>query len=192
MAIHWEKDCQAGASPLQKDFVTDSTPSLSHETPLLPLLLRSGIARRDRSARAQFTLDLTPASPGTGALTFTLEQGFFYSVEGSTDLTAFTPLSGWMLGDGSEVAWPIHYPISPASNPATAGATRDVFSIYPFANGKSLVTWDGSGGTLRRALIEQDFTALPPPAARVEPVWLSTLPGISSDSNVLHMKTTMD
>ena len=115
------------------------------------------------SARAEFTLRIAPVAPGTGAITFTLEEDFFYSVEGSADLTAgFAPMSGWMLGDGSEVTWPIHYPTSPASSPATAATTGDVFTVYPFANGKSLVTWDASGGTLRRALIAQDYSALPP------------------------------
>ena len=62
------------------------------------------------STRAEFTLDITPVAPGTGAITFTLEQDFFYSVESSSDLTAFTPMSGWMLGDGSEVTWPSTIP----------------------------------------------------------------------------------
>ena len=123
------------------------------------------------SAHAQFTLQIVPISPGTGAITFTLEPGFFYSVDSTPSLAApVTPMSGWMLGNGTLVTWPIHYPTSPASSGGGSGITAigDTFTIYSFDNGKSLVTWDASGGTLSRALIAQDFSTLPP---------LLTLPG---------------
>ena len=69
------------------------------------------------SARAQFTLDLHPVAPGTMALGFTLEAGFYYAVDSSADLRAgFVQASGWMLGDGSTVSWPIYYPVGPAAS----------------------------------------------------------------------------
>ena len=41
-------------------------------------LLWLTLAAAHVSAQAQFTLDITPVAPGTGAITFTLEQDFFY------------------------------------------------------------------------------------------------------------------
>ena len=37
-----------------------------------------------------------------------------------------------------------------------------MFTVYPFVNGKSLVTWNDSEGTLQRALVAQNYSALPP------------------------------
>ena len=56
------------------------------------------------SARAEFTLDISPVAPGTGVLGFTLEPDFYYRLEISGSLTTgFAPASGWMLGNGSLV-----------------------------------------------------------------------------------------
>ena len=117
------------------------------------------------SSRAQFTLDIRPVSPGTGELKFTLEPDFYYQVEGSYSLTSpFAPMSGWMLGDGSEVTWPIHYPASASSGSGSPAplASAETFSVYPFANGKTLVTWDGFTAVPSAVLIEDDYTFLPP------------------------------
>ena len=63
------------------------------------------------SARAQFTLDLHPISPGTVELRFTLEPDYYYCLESSGDLTGtFAPASGWMLGSGSEAAFWLNVP----------------------------------------------------------------------------------
>lgn len=129
------------------------------------ILCALGLLSAAVSAHAQFTLDLVPVSAGAANLTFKLESDFYYSLEKSDSLSSgFTSASGWMLGDGTLVTWPVHYPTAPASSSGGSAvlATGDTFSVYPFANGKTLVTWDGSGGTLPRALIAQDYSTLPP------------------------------
>ena len=117
------------------------------------------------SANAQFTLEIVPVSPGSANLVFRLDSGFYFSLEKSDSLSSgYTPASGWMLGNGTLVTWPIHYPTSPASSDGGSGttATGDTFSVYPFDNGGTLVTWNGSSGALHRALIAQDYSGLPP------------------------------
>ncbi len=90
-------------------------------------LLAAGLV----SARAQFTLGLRPVSPGTGELRFTLDPGYYYCLESSGDLTgSFAPASGWMLGNGGEAAWTIHYPTSPT---AGGGGSRGRGGVWVFA-----------------------------------------------------------
>ncbi len=116
------------------------------------------------SVRGQFTLEIVPVSPGTGQLGFTLFPGYYYCLEKSGDLAVgFHPASGWMLGDGNPVTWPVHYPASPASSGGgTAVPAGDTFSLYPFANGKTLVTWTGPADARYSTLVVQDYSALPP------------------------------
>ena len=116
------------------------------------------------SAEAEFTLDISPVAPGTGVLGFTLEPNFYYRLEISGTLTTgFAPASGWMLGNGSPVTWPIHYPTNPsASGGGAPVAAGDTFSLYPFENGKALVTWSGPADARYSVLVAQDYSALPP------------------------------
>ena len=115
------------------------------------------------SAQAQFTLGFAPVSPGTGALHFTLESGFYYCLESSGDLVGgFAPVSGWMLGDGSPVTWPVHYPTSPVVGGETTVPAGDAFTLFPFTNGKTLVTWTGFAEARYSVLVAQDYSALPP------------------------------
>ena len=128
------------------------------------LLLWLTLAAAQVSAGAQFTLDISPVAPGTGVLGFTLEPNFYYRLESSGSLTSeFAPASGWMLGKGNPVTWPIHYPTGAASSTTTTTATTgDIFSVYPFDNRKTLVTWSSGGNTNCNALIAQDYSSLPP------------------------------
>ena len=116
------------------------------------------------SARGQFTLELHPVSPGTGELRFTLEPGYYHRLENSGNLaTGFSPASGWMLGNGNEVTWPIHYPTSSTSSGVgTAVAAGDTFSLYPFPNGKTLVTWTDLADARYSVLVADNYSALPP------------------------------
>jgi hypothetical protein len=94
-------------------------------------------------APAQFILNLSSTAPGTAQLSFSSEPGYYYCLESSTNLdTGFAPASGWLVGDGTAIAWDLHYVTSqPASgNPAQPGSTI-AFSFYPFPNQKTLVTW---------------------------------------------------
>lgn len=91
-------------------------------------------------------------------------SGYYYCLESSSSLLgSFTQASGWMLGDGNAVTWPIHFPTSPASSGGGAGAASgDIFSLYPFDNGKTLVTWNDPAGAQYSALIVEDYSFLPP------------------------------
>ena len=113
---------------------------------------------------AQFTLNLSPVSPGSAQLQFTREPGYYYSLESTRDLTTtYTPASGWMMGDGLPATWPLHYPINPAaSGGSTSITSSDTFSLYPFENGKTLVTWKDLSDTRYSALITEDDSTLPP------------------------------
>lgn len=145
------------------DFRVPKPDSPSIKIPFCRLLCALGLLGATVFAHAQFTLDLVPVSPGAANLVFRLEPGFYFSLEKCDSLSSgFTPVSGWMLGDGTLVTWPIHYPTSSTSSTTTAATTGDTFSVYPFTNGKTLVTWEGSGGALHRALIAQDYSTLPP------------------------------
>ena len=115
------------------------------------------------SARAQFALNLSPLSPGTLELRFTRALGYYYCLEKSGNLVSgFTQASGWMLGDGNLVTWPVQFPTSPPSNGDGAVASGDTFSLYPFDNGKTLVTWNDQAGAQYTALIVEDDSFLPP------------------------------
>ena len=106
------------------------------------LLLWIGFGLTSLPAHAQFTLGLHPVSPGEAALTFTREFGYYYSLESTPDLTStFAASSGWLAGDGLPMPWSLHYPVNPSSgggNPVNSNL--DTFSLYPFDNGKTLVT----------------------------------------------------
>ena len=109
-------------------------------TPSRSLSICLALILASLSARAEFTLELVHIAPGAGELRSSiLEPSFYYRLEGSGNLsTGFTPASGWMLGDGNPVTWPALYPVNPPAGtggpPVTAG---DIFSIYPFDNGKN-------------------------------------------------------
>ena len=68
-----------------------------------------------------------------------------------------------MLGNGMPATWPIHYPASPSSSGGGTGvAAGDAFALYPFPNGKTLVTWNDLGAGHHSALIAEDYSFLPP------------------------------
>ena len=97
------------------------------------------------SAQAEFTLDLMPVFPGVAALQFFRAPGYYYCLESSADLTSgFVPASGWLLGDGATATWPLIFPTSPATGGTSTTTAGDTFSLYPFHNGKTLVTLEGS------------------------------------------------
>ena len=82
-----------------------------------------------------------------------------------------------MFGSGNEAASTIHYPTSPASGGGGSGATAWYgFTLYPFDNGKTLVTWTDSSDARFRALVATDYSALPP---------LVTVPGSGTAPGVL-------
>ena len=116
------------------------------------------------SALAQFTLDLSPVSPGSAQLQFSRTAGYYYRLEKSTDLhSGFVEAGGWMVGDDSLVTWPIHYSVSPPSNGGSeTTALSDTFTLFPFSNGKTLVTWVDVAGTRYSTLIVQNYSTLPP------------------------------
>ncbi len=116
------------------------------------------------SAQAQFTLDLRPIAPGAGELRFTLNPGYYYCLESSGDLTGtFAPASGWMLGNGLLKTWTLNYPTNPAAGGGGTGATGgEVFSLFPFTNGKTLVTWFGPAEARFSVLMAADYAGLPP------------------------------
>jgi len=115
------------------------------------------------AASADFTLDLNPVSAGTAELRFTREPGYYYCLEQSTDLdTGFTQASGWMLGDGNLVTWPIQYNVTPPSGGGASSAGSYTFTLFPFSNGKTLVSWFDGMGTRYNALVAEDYTELPP------------------------------
>ena len=115
------------------------------------------------SAPAQFTLDIQPVSSGAGQLRFTLEPDYYYRLESSGDLlTAFAQASGWMLGNGTVATWPLNYPTGPVSGGSSVVAASDTFSLYPFANGRTVVSWRDLADVRYNAIVTQDYTALPP------------------------------
>ena len=122
------------------------------------------LATAASSSLAQFTLNFTVTSPGEVQLGFVSEAGYYYCLESAANLNAgFTAASGWLRGDGTSIAWPVHYGIQQSTggtgNPVFTGK---IFSLYPFANNKTLVTWsDGATGQYN-ALVEQNYTMLPP------------------------------
>ena len=130
------------------------------------------------SAPAQFVLHLSPVSPGSAQLQFMRASSYYYLLEESADLKAgFTAASGWMLGDDGLVTWPIHYNVSPPSSGGSGGTVLvDTFALYPFNNGKTLVTWSDIAGTMYRVLVVQDYSTLPP---------LVSLPGSATVSSLL-------
>ena len=65
------------------------------------ILMWFGFGLVTMSVVAQFTLNLSPVSPGTAELTFTRAPGYYYCLESSPDLTGtFTQASAWIAGDG--------------------------------------------------------------------------------------------
>ncbi len=116
------------------------------------------------SALAEFTLNLSPVSPGAAELKFTRTPGYYYCLESSGSLTGtFAPASGWMMGDGLLATWPLTYPTSPATGGGgTATASSDTFTLYPFDSGKTLVTWKDPAGVPYSALVVQNYATLPP------------------------------
>ncbi len=116
------------------------------------------------SALAEFTLNLSPVSPGAAVLEFTRAPGYYYCLESSGNLDGtFAPASGWMMGDGLLATWPLTYPTSPANGGGgTATASSDNFTLYPFDNGKTLVTWKDPAGAPYSALVVQNYATLPP------------------------------
>ena len=115
------------------------------------------------SAQAEFTLDLMPVAPGVAALQFFRAPGYYFCLESSADLTSgFVPASGWMLGDGATATWPLTFPTSPATGGTSTTTAGDTFSLYPFHNGKTLVTWRDPADSRFSVLVAQDYSALPP------------------------------
>ena len=129
-------------------------------------------------ASAQFTLNVFPVAGGSAQLEFTRDVGYYVSLEEASDLKGtFTAASGWMLGDDLLVSWPIHFSVSSTSgNSGGTTATLDTFSLYPFGNGKTLVTWSDSGGVRYSALVVQDYSTLPP---------LMVIPGSANNGSLM-------
>ncbi len=68
-----------------------------------------------------------------------------------------------MLGNGLLKTWTLNYPTSPAAGGGGSGATGgDVFSLFPFANGKTLVTWFGPAEARFSVLVAGNYSGLPP------------------------------
>ena len=116
------------------------------------------------SAYAQFTLNVRPVAPGTAELSFTREARYYYCLESSGDLNGtFVPASGWMLGDGLSTTWNLNFPAVPSSGGGgTVTAAENTFSLYPFGNGRTLVTWTDQTDSRFSAIVAQDYSALPP------------------------------
>ena len=125
--------------------------------PWRPLYLCLTLLLASVSARAQFTLDIQPVSSGAGQLRFTLEPGYYYCLESSGDLlTAFAQASGWMLGNGTVATWPLNYPTGPVCGGSGVVAASDTFSLYPFENGKTVVSWRDLADVRYNAIVAGD------------------------------------
>ena len=135
-----------------------------HSSLHLLLLIWCVLFSAAASAQEPFVLNLSRTTPGTAELSFTREAGYYYRLEESPNLlTGFSAASAWMLGDDSLAAWSIQYSVGSApggSGGTTAGS--DTFDLYPFSNGKTLITWTDSTETRYRAIVAQDYLSLPP------------------------------
>ena len=67
-----------------------------------------------------------------------------------------------MLENGLSATWTLNYPTSPESGGGSGATGGDVFSLFPFDNGKTLATWLGLADERFSVLVAQDYSGLPP------------------------------
>lgn len=104
-------------------------------------------------------VELFKVGDGVAQLRFYAATGFFFRLEMTHDLMhPFEAASGWFRGDGQFNQTPIYY----KSLARPSDGLSNVFTIYPFTNGMSLIFSSKSDGSSLAGLVDQDYRRLPP------------------------------